>query len=95
MADRKTNQGPSSTNEQYLAYLFSDEARADHVRVLVDHLRRCEKEEEESMFAEVYRQGQSDREQGWPNLSDLWGFTGLATVMYLHGYLNPRTGPTT
>ena len=37
---------------------------------------------------EAYKQGQRDREQGWPVID--WGFTFAASVAYHAGYANPR-----
>lgn len=41
---------------------------------------------------EAYKQGQRDREQGWPDLSDRWGFSTTGVVdAYRRGYNAPRT----
>lgn len=39
---------------------------------------------------EAYRQGQRDREQGWPAMAYLWDFTGALAVAYYAGYSKPR-----
>lgn len=39
----------------------------------------------------AYEQGRRDREQGWPDFSYYWKFTGDALIAYRHGYDNPRT----
>ena len=38
----------------------------------------------------AYQQGQRDREQGWPVLLGMWGFTGETARAYLRGYAKPR-----
>lgn len=42
------------------------------------------------MMVECYRQGQRDREQGWPAMPDLWCLVGLQARAYLLGYAHPR-----
>lgn len=37
---------------------------------------------------EAFRQGQRDREQGWPSLD--WGFQGELLTCYRQGYDHPR-----
>jgi hypothetical protein len=46
---------------------------------------------ESAAMSEALRQGQRDREQGWPFMADAWGFTGWAVYAYQQGYDNPRT----
>jgi hypothetical protein len=40
--------------------------------------------------AEAFRQGQRDREQGWPDLSEAWRFEGWQLHAYRQGYEHPR-----
>ncbi len=40
---------------------------------------------------EAFKQGQRDREQDWPDLSERWGFVGPDALAYRRGYAAPRT----
>jgi hypothetical protein len=40
---------------------------------------------------EAFRQGQRDREQGWPMID--WGFAGWGVYAYNQGYEHPRQCP--
>lgn len=41
-------------------------------------------------MSEAYKQGQKDREQGWPNLAELWDFRGDDAAAYGRGWAEPR-----
>ncbi len=41
-------------------------------------------------LSEALKQGQRDREQGWPSLARIWGYTGWELNAYHQGYDHPR-----